>query len=113
VQRVAIFELPTRHKHRLLEIRGYIALTKFRNVILFAIVFPPPGLGLDDDQVDALTEFLENGRYDPALTRFDPNSTTKMLEPNSQDLTYSIFRPDLAALERGRWTECPAIANRY
>jgi cytochrome c peroxidase len=58
----------------------------------------PPGLGLSEDQVDDLTDFLENALYDPALVRFDPDSTTKTLEPNMQDLTYSIFRPDLAAL---------------
>jgi cytochrome c peroxidase len=58
----------------------------------------PPGLGLSDDQVEDLTDFLENALYDPALVRFDPNSTTKTLEPKVRDLTYSIFRPDLAAL---------------
>ncbi|MFL5290899.1 MAG: hypothetical protein ACJ79U_05235, partial [Myxococcales bacterium] len=58
----------------------------------------PRGLGLSDDQVEDLTDFLENGLYDPALVRFDPSSTTRTLEPNVQDLTYSIFRPDLAAL---------------
>jgi cytochrome c peroxidase len=57
-----------------------------------------PGLGLSDDQVDDLTEFLENALYDPALVHFDPNSTTKTLEPNEQDLTYSLYRPNLAAL---------------
>jgi cytochrome c peroxidase len=57
-----------------------------------------PGLGLNDDQVNDLTDFLENGLYDPGLVRFDPNSTTKTLAPNEQDLTYSRFRPDLAAL---------------
>lgn len=58
----------------------------------------PPGLGLVEDQVEDLTDFLENALYDPALVRFDPNSATKTLEPNPRDLTYSIFRPDLAAL---------------
>ena len=48
--------------------------------------------------MDDLTDFLENGLYDPAFVRFDPDSTTKTLEPNEQDLTYSIYRPDLAAL---------------
>ncbi len=63
-----------------------------------------PGLGLDDDQVQDLADFIENALYDPALVHFDPNSTTKTLEPNEQDLTYSIFRPDLYALgaEDGR-----------
>jgi cytochrome c peroxidase len=58
----------------------------------------PRGLGLDEDQVEDLTDFLENGLYDPAFVRFDPDSTTKTLEPNERDLTYSIYRPDLAAL---------------
>ena len=57
----------------------------------------PRGLGLDEDQVEDLTDFLENGLYDPAFVRFDPDSTTKTFEPNERDLTYSIFRPDLAA----------------
>ncbi|MFN0172608.1 MAG: hypothetical protein ACKV22_40025 [Bryobacteraceae bacterium] len=58
----------------------------------------PRGLGLDEDEVEDLTDFLENALYDPALVRFNPRSTTKTLEPNEQDLTYSRFRPDLAAL---------------
>lgn len=58
----------------------------------------PPGLGLNEDQVEDLTDFLENALYDPTFVRFDPNSTTKTMEPNNQDLTYSIFRPDLAVL---------------
>src|SRR6185369_14324833 len=56
------------------------------------------GLGLTDSDIDDLTDFLENSLYDPALVTFDPNSTTKTLEPNERDLTYSMFRPDLAAL---------------
>src|SRR5579859_6461241 len=58
----------------------------------------PRGLGLSEDQVDALADFLENGLYDPAFVSFDPSSTTKTFQPNAQDLTYSVFRPDLAAL---------------
>jgi cytochrome c peroxidase len=58
----------------------------------------PRGLGLSADQVDDLTDFLENALYDPAFIRFDPNSTTKTFEPNRRDLTYSVFRPELAAL---------------
>jgi len=56
------------------------------------------GLGLSAGDVEDLTDFLENSLYDPAFVRFDPNSTTKTFQPNRQDLTYSIFRPDLAAL---------------
>jgi hypothetical protein len=58
----------------------------------------PPGLGLDREDVDALTNFIENALYDPAFVKFDPNSTTRTFQPNAQDLTYSIYRPDLAAL---------------
>ena len=36
----------------------------------------PNGLGLSEQQVDDLTDFLENALYDPALVTFDPNSTT-------------------------------------
>lgn len=58
----------------------------------------PAGLGLNEDQVNDLTDFLENALYDPAFVRFDPKSTTKTFQPNEQDLTYSVYRPDLAAL---------------
>ncbi|MFN0316390.1 MAG: cytochrome-c peroxidase [Burkholderiales bacterium] len=57
-----------------------------------------PGLGLSDGQVDDLTDFLENGLYDPAFVHFDPKSGTDTFEPNKRDLTYSVYRPDLAAL---------------
>ena len=56
------------------------------------------GLGLSDDQVDDLTDFLENGLYDPAFVHFDPTSSTRMFELNPPDFLYSIYRPDLAAL---------------
>lgn len=58
----------------------------------------PPGLGLTDAQVKDITSFLEDGLYDPALVDFDPDSTTDTLGPNLRDLTYSVVRPDLAAL---------------
>ncbi len=58
----------------------------------------PNGLGLTKREVDELTDFLENGLYDPALVKYDPNSTTPTLQPNEHDLTYSKYRPDLAAL---------------
>jgi hypothetical protein len=48
--------------------------------------------------VDDLTDFIENGLYDPAFVRYDPRSTTKTFQPNERDLTYSKYRPDLAAL---------------
>ena len=58
----------------------------------------PAGLGLSDSQVDDLTDFIENALFDPALVEFDPNSTTNTFELNEEELTYSVFRPDLAAL---------------
>jgi hypothetical protein len=56
------------------------------------------GLGLNRQQVDDLADFIENGLYDPAFVQYDPNSTTPTLQPNARDLTYSRYRPDLAAL---------------
>ena len=49
-------------------------------------------------QVDDLTDFIENGLYDPAHVIYDPNSTTPSFALNVRDLTYSKYRPDLAAL---------------
>jgi hypothetical protein len=58
----------------------------------------PNGLGLTSREVDALTDFLENGLYDPAFVQYDPKSTTDTLQLNARDLSYSTYRPDLAAL---------------
>jgi len=58
----------------------------------------PRGLGLNEEQVEDITDFLENGLYDAAFVKFDPNSTTITMQPNARDLTYSVYRPDLAAL---------------
>jgi hypothetical protein len=55
-------------------------------------------LGLSDREVDDITDFLENALYDPAFLKFDRSSTTKTFQPNRRDLTYSVYRPDLAAL---------------
>ena len=57
-----------------------------------------PGLGLSSAQVDDLADFLENALYDPAFVKHDPNSSTRTFQPNERDLTYSKYRPDLAAL---------------
>ena len=57
-----------------------------------------PGLGLSQRDVDDLVDFLENALYDPAFVRFDSNSTTETFELNARDLTYSVFRADLARL---------------
>ena len=58
----------------------------------------PRGLGLSDDQVEDLTDFIENALYDPAFVHFDPNSTTDTIKLNERDVTYSVYRRDLAAL---------------
>jgi len=58
----------------------------------------PPGLGLSEHQVDDLTDFIENALHDPALVIHDPTSSTRTIQPNERDLTYSKYRPDLAAL---------------
>ena len=58
----------------------------------------PRGLGLSPAQVDDLADFIENGLYDPALVHHDPRSSTQTFQPNERDLTYSKYRPDLAAL---------------
>jgi cytochrome c peroxidase len=50
----------------------------------------PRGLGLNEDQIDAVADFLENGLYDPGFA--------KAFQPNEADLTYSTNRPELAAL---------------
>jgi cytochrome c peroxidase len=56
------------------------------------------GLGLDGDQIEDLTDFLENGLYDPAFVHFDEKSPTPMFQLSPPDVLYSVFRPDLAAL---------------
>jgi hypothetical protein len=49
----------------------------------------PRGLGLSEDQIDAVADFLENGLYDPGFA--------KAFQPNEVDLTYSTNHPELAA----------------
>lgn len=58
----------------------------------------PPGLGLSAQQIDDLTEFLENGLYDPAFATDTPGSPTRAFELTEAELAYSVHRPDLAAL---------------
>ncbi len=58
----------------------------------------PAGIGLTNREVDELTDFLENGLYDPALVHYDPKSTTPAFQPTERDLTYSKYHPELAAL---------------
>ena len=47
----------------------------------------PRGLGLSDDQVGDLADFIENGLYDPAFVRFDPESPTRMFQLSPPDFT--------------------------
>ena len=58
----------------------------------------PTGLGLSEQQVSDIADFLENGLYDPAFVKYDPQSGTDTFQPNERDLTYSKYRLDLAAL---------------
>ncbi len=58
----------------------------------------PPGLGLTESQIDEITDFLENGLFDPNFVTYDPASSTDTFQPNEHDLTYSKYRPDLAKL---------------
>jgi cytochrome c peroxidase len=50
----------------------------------------PRGLGLRDDELDALTDFLENGLYDEGFAQ--------SFQPNQADLNYSKNHPELVAL---------------
>jgi len=50
----------------------------------------PRGLGLSEDQIDDIADFLENGLYDPGFAG--------AFQPNEADLSYSKNHPELAAL---------------
>jgi hypothetical protein len=56
------------------------------------------GLGLSEDQVEDIADFLENSLYDPAFAKFDPKSPKTFFELSPIDVTYSKYRRDLAAL---------------
>lgn len=56
------------------------------------------GLGLNERQIDDLVDFIENGLYDPAFAHYDPDSSTQFFQLSPRDITYSVYRPDLAAL---------------
>lgn len=58
----------------------------------------PRGLGLNARQVSDLTDFLENALYDASFVTYDPQSPTDAFQPTPRELTYSVYRPDLAAL---------------
>ena len=70
----------------------------------------PRGLGLSNDQVDDLADFIENGLYDPGFVQFDPKSPTKMFQLSPPDFLYSIYRPDLVSV--GATTNHPAVDGR-
>jgi cytochrome c peroxidase len=57
-----------------------------------------PGLGATDKEVAFLDDFIENGLYDPAFVQYDASSSTILFELSPAEITYSQFRPDLAAL---------------
>jgi cytochrome c peroxidase len=50
----------------------------------------PRGLGLSEDQVDDVADFLENGLYDPGFVQ--------AFQPNEADLSYSTNHPELSAV---------------
>jgi hypothetical protein len=50
----------------------------------------PRGLGLTDDQIDAVADFLENGLYDSGFAH--------AFQPTESDLSYSTNHPELAVL---------------
>lgn len=56
------------------------------------------GLGLNSNDVSALTDFIDNALFDPAFITHDPASSTDTLVLNAQDLTYSTNRTNLATL---------------
>jgi cytochrome c peroxidase len=58
----------------------------------------PAGLGLNAQQVDDLTDFLENALHDEAFVTFDARFPQTMLQLSPVDNLYSVYRPDLAAL---------------
>jgi cytochrome c peroxidase len=68
------------------------------------------GLGLSDNEVEDLTDFLENGVYDPAFVRHDPSSPTRMFQLSPPDVLYSVYRPDLVAA--GNSDGRPAVDGR-
>jgi cytochrome c peroxidase len=70
----------------------------------------PRGLGLSEDQVDDLTDFIENGLYDPAFVHYDPMSPTRMFQLSPPDFLYSVYRPDLVAA--GATDGRPAVDGR-
>lgn len=59
------------------------------------------GLGLSEDDVAALVDFLENALYDPAFVDLDLDSTTETFNLNARDLTYDVQLLLLGA-ENGR-----------
>ncbi len=48
------------------------------------------GLGLSEDDIAALVDFLENALYDAAFVDLDADSTTETFNLNARDLTYDV-----------------------
>ena len=57
------------------------------------------GLGLDEDDVQALVEFLDSGLYDPAFVTYDANSPTSVFELTLDELTWSEELQALGAVD--------------
>lgn len=57
------------------------------------------GLGLSDDDLTALVDFLENGLYDPAFVVYDAGSPTETFDLNAADLTYDRVLKRLGAVD--------------
>jgi hypothetical protein len=50
----------------------------------------PRGLGLTEEQIEAVADFVENGLYDPGFS--------KAFQPTESDLSFSTNHPELAAV---------------
>ena len=57
------------------------------------------GLGLTEEKILALVDFLETGLYDRNFVRYNPDSTTRTFELNIEDLTYSEELKALGAVD--------------
>ncbi len=57
------------------------------------------GLGLTEDEVTALVDFLDSGLYDPAFVHYDPTSSTQAFEPTFADLDYGPELETLGAVD--------------
>ncbi|RLV59873.1 hypothetical protein D5018_09900 [Parashewanella curva] len=51
------------------------------------------GLGLSEQDINDLTDFIENGLYDDTFVNYDPESTTDTFQLNERDTKYSVHYP--------------------